>query len=236
MNEKTALVTGGAKRIGKAFALFLAQQGYDIALHYNTAAKERQDTVAEIEKEKARCLPLQADLSQPKEVASIFPQVEKGLGKCSLLLNNVSVFNPVSFMDTTESQFDFDMAVNFRAPFFLSQHFALQAPEESQIINILDCRLTRVNTSYFVYNLSKQALRHFTLMAAKELAPRIRVNAIAPGPALPSETGDPLEAIIRTTPLQTASPPATLVSALAYLLEARTITGQVLFVDSGLHL
>lgn len=237
-DRRLALITGGAKRIGKEFALFLARQGYDIALHYNSATKEQEETKTLIEREGVACLPLQADLANQREVASLFPIINEKLGPCALLINNVSVFRFVSFMDTSATQFDSDMAVNLRAPFFLSQAFASQTPAGGQVINMLDCRVTGITTSHFVYSLSKSALYHFTLMAAKELAPRIRVNGIAPGPALPppGKSEEHLAKVVGMAPLGVASPPATLVQALAYLLEAETVTGQLLFVDSGLHL
>jgi len=236
MTKGAALVTGAAKRIGRAFVLFLARQGYDIALHYNSASPEQKETSRLIEKEGVSCLPIQADLASQHN--SLFPLINKNLGPCTLLINNVSVFRPGSFMATSEDQFDSDMAVNLRAPFFLSQDFANQAPKGSQIINMLDCRITRVTTSHFVYNLSKVALYQFTLMAAKELAPHIRVNGIAPGPALPppDKNEEHLAKVVDLAPLGIASPPATLVQGLGYLLAAQTVTGQVLFVDSGLHL
>ncbi len=236
MTRGTALVTGGAKRIGKAFVLFLARQGYDIALHYNSASQEQKETTRLIEKEGVACLPIQADLTNQQSL--LFPLINKNLGPCTLLINSVSVFRPGSFMNTSKAQFDSDMAVNLRAPFFLSQDFAKQAPKGSQIINMLDCRISRVTTSHFVYSLSKVALYQFTLMAAKELAPHIRVNGIAPGPALPPPDKDEehLAKVVDMAPLGIASPPATLVQGLAYLLEAQTVTGQVLFIDSGLHL
>lgn len=236
MARDIALVTGGAKRIGRAFVLFLARQGYDIALHYNSAGKEQEETSRLIEKEGVACLPIQADLASQRD--SLFPLINKNLGPCTLLINNVSVFRPGSFMATSRAQFDFDMAVNLTAPFFLSQDFAKQAPKASQIINMLDCRIAHISTSHFVYSLSKAALYQFTLMAAKELAPHIRVNGVAPGPALPPPDKDEehLTKVVNLAPLGIASPPATLVQGLAYLLEAQTVTGQVLFVDSGLHL
>lgn len=238
MSKKVALITGGAKRIGKAFALALAQQDYAIGLHYNTATTEVTETKKLIEECGVDCLLIQANLASPTEQACIFPQLRQGLGDCSLLLNNVAVFNPGSFLETRPEQFEQDVAVNLRAPFFLSQDFARQASPGSQIVNLLDCRIAHINTTYFVYNLTKYAMERFTMMAAKELGPDIRVNGIAPGPALPPADKGPahLEALIKQAPLGVTSPPSTLVVALNYLLQASTVTGQVLFVDAGLHL
>ena len=235
MSKKSALITGGAKRIGRAFAIFLAEKGYSIGLHYRTATNEIDETLKKLEEYGVDCLPIQADLAAAKEQRQIFPLFNKDLGPCSLLINNVSVFNPYSFLETTPEQFDTDIAINVRAPFFLSQDFAQQAPPDSLIVNLLDCRIAHINTSYFVYNLTKHTMERFTMMAAKDLGPLIRVNAIAPGPALPpaDKNETHLESLIKNAPLRISSPPATLVNALDYLLQAKTVTGQVLFVDSG---
>ena len=232
------MITGGAKRIGKAFALSLARQGYAIGLHYNTATADLAETQKSIEECGVGCFPIQANLADSAAQARILPMLNKELGECSLLINNVSLFHPPTFLETSVEQFDADIAVNLRAPFFLSQDFARQAPKDSLIINMLDCRITHINTTYFVYNLTKHAMERFTMMAAKELGPRIRVNAIAPGPALPPADKDEshLEKLVRQAPLKVTSPPPTLTAAADYFLRASTVTGQVLFVDSGLHL
>ena len=243
---KLALVTGSAQRIGRCLALFLAERGYSLALHYHQSGQQALQAQTDIKKRGVACEIFKANLAQSAEVAQLIPQVLKRMGPIDLLINNVSVFNSPNFMASTEKQFDHDVAVNLRAPFFLTQAFAAQVAKgtsksksyPSLIVNMLDTRITKVQTDYCIYTLTKHALFHLTCIAAKSLAPRIRVNAIAPGPALPplGTTQARLDKSSTTTPLGAASPPSTLAQGLGYLLDAHTVTGQVLYIDSGQHL
>lgn len=244
MTAKVALITGAAQRIGRALTVHLATQGYDIAIHYNNSRQEAEECQRLVQSSGGvrRAMVIQANLDDSKQVTKLIPTVNAELGEISLLLNNAAVFNSEKFLDTTREQFEHDFAINFKAPFFLAQNFARQVsssnPGEAMIVNLGDSAHERITSNYFLYRLSKQALHHFTLLAAKELAPLIRVNAIAPGPALPPPDKDEsyLKNVASKTPLGIASPPNSLVQGLDYLLTAHTVTGQVLYIDSGMHL
>ncbi len=252
--NKVALITGGATRLGRAITLHLASRGYNLCIHCNSSTAE-----AKVCQGLARDLGVEAiiqvaNLAQDDAVAKIIPAVNDKLGEISLLINNASVFNPQDFAATDRHQFTADMAVNLKAPFFLTQDFASQVskktpdtpPEQTStqsttdplVVNITDGTHSKLTSKHFLYRITKDSLHHFTMMAAKELAPTIRVNGLAPGPALPPPDKDEkhLERVIKSSPLGIASPPETLLHGLDYLISARTVTGQVLYIDSGMHL
>ncbi len=147
------------------------------------------------------------------------------------------MFEDTKLMDVTEESFDREFNLNFKAPFFLSREFSRRKPAEV-IVNMLDARIAGVETDHFVYNLSKRALRDFTLMAAKALGPKIRVNGICPGPILPPPGKDAkyLRRISKNTPLGKAGNPDYVITALKYILENDYVTGECLFIDGGQHL
>lgn len=235
--SKAALITGGGKRLGKAMSLYLAERGYDIAIHYNHSDKEAKETAELISDIGRNCEIFQADLSNIKEVRDLIPDVLEAFPECSILVNSASIFEDISFRDVTEEVFDRDFNVNFKAPFFLSQDFS-KGNNSELIINMLDMRINKVETGHFSYNLTKKALRDFTTMAAKELGPQIRVNGICPGPILPPPDKDIkyLEKIAENTPLKKAGNPDYIISAVEYILDNPFVTGQCLFVDGGQHL
>ena len=235
--SKAALITGGGMRLGKAMALTLAELGYDIALHYNSSASESEKTEGEIRSLGRSCEIFKADLLKMEEVRTLVPRVFEAFPGCSVLINSASVFENIRFPDVTEESFDRDMNINFKAPFFLSQDFARGA-SAGLIVNMLDSRVSTNATSYFVYHLGKKALRDFTLMAAKALGPRIRVNAICPGPVLPppGEGEEYLIRISQDTPIGKPGSPEYITAALKYIIENTYITGECLFVDGGQHL
>ncbi|MFH1941980.1 MAG: SDR family oxidoreductase [bacterium] len=233
----TALVTGGARRIGRAIALSLADKGYSIALHYHTSKAEAEDLASEIIGKGVECRLFRCDFNDPADVGSLIPSVFEHFPDCSLLINNASVFERVRLLDTDTDHFDRQFNVNFRTPFFLSRDFAKHCTE-GQIINILDTKIMKMQIAYFAYTLSKKALSEFTLMAAKELGPRIRVNGISPGLILPSSemsTEDFTRMGLRI-PLGKTGNPANVVSAVHFLLENPFITGEIILVDGGEHL
>ena len=235
--SEAALITGSSKRIGKSIALCLARCGYDIALHYNSSRKDAVATRKEIIKSGVTCELFRADLSRPSNCATLLDRVYKKCPHLSLLVNNASVFEQVSFGEVNLNSFDREFNINFKSPFFLTQAFASKV-KKGNVINLLDARITKVHTGHFVYNLTKKALEHFTLMAAKELGPGIRVNAICPGPILPSsaEGAKALRKIALKTPLKKAGDTGYINSAVKYLLESKYVTGEILFIDGGQHL
>ena len=250
--NKTALITGGAKRLGREMAVALTARGYDLAIHYNNSLTEACECQKLVERHNKKCITIQGELTDDAACKDIFDEACSSLGTISLLINNASVFNPQGFMQTDSAQFDKDVGINLKAPFFLTQNFARQIydnsstkssttedfPKDLMIVNMLDCNHAKLREDYFLYHLTKNALHHFTLMAAKELAPNIRVNAIAPGAALPPPHKDDahLQKVSSTAPLGIASPPDTITHGLEYLLDAKTVTGQVLYVASGMQL
>ena len=235
--RKAALITGAGDRLGKAMALALAGSGYDIAVHYNRSEKEAMKTAEKIESLGRRCETFKADLALTKSINNLIKNVFRAFPYCSLLINNASVFGDKDFADVTEKSFDLEFAINIKAPFFLSREFSRRKSAEL-IVNMLDTRVSRIETGHFVYNLSKRALRDFTLMAAKALGPKIRVNGICPGPILPPPGKDRkyLNRISKNTPLGQAGSPEHVITALKYILENEYVTGECLFVDGGQHL
>lgn len=234
---KAALITGGGKRLGRALALALAEMGYDIALHYNSSEEEAKSTAEEIKAMGRASEIFKADLMSLKEITSLVPAVFRVFPECAVLVNNASIFEDIAFHDVTEETFERDFNINFKAPFFLSRDFSRQKSAEV-IVNMLDTRVSGVEVEHFVYNLSKKALRDFTLMAAKALGPAIRVNGICPGPILPPPGKDEkyLERLAKHTPLGKPGSPHYIVTALKYILENPYVTGECLFVDGGEHL
>lgn len=235
--KKAALITGGAKRIGRYLASALADKGYNIAIHYHTSEQEAKSVQNEIRGKNVDCMLLSADLMDDKQADHIIPEVLNNFNGLELLVNNASVFERKTFLDTSREAFDYHFRVNCRAPFFLSQAFAKQI-DKGQIINILDTKISRMSKYYFSYTLTKKYLYEFTRMAAKSLAPQIRVNGICPGLIMPSEETDEsmITSLIKKTPLKKRGDVDQVISALNFFLENDFVTGEVIFVDGGRHL
>jgi NAD(P)-dependent dehydrogenase (short-subunit alcohol dehydrogenase family) len=235
--NKAALITGGGRRLGRDIAFELAGMGYDIALHYNTSEKGARKTADEIKSLGRKCKVFKADLSDIRNTKTLIKQVFRAFPCCSILINNASLFEDRKFMEVTEESFEREFTINFKAPFFLSQEFG-RRKSARLIVNMLDTRVSQIETGHFVYNLSKRALRDFTLMAARALGPKIRVNGICPGPILPPVGKDVehLRRISRRTPLGKPGRPDHVITALKYILDNDYVTGECLFVDGGQHL
>jgi NAD(P)-dependent dehydrogenase (short-subunit alcohol dehydrogenase family) len=235
-----ALVTGGARRIGRVLARAAAEAGYDVAIHVRTDGGDAVATANEVRAHGRKATILSCDLRKESASVALVGEAEAELGPITLLVNSASVFEQDAFADMNRASWDLHMETNLRAPLVLSQVFArrLPADREGLIVNILDQRVWRPGQDFFSYTLSKTALWSATRMLAQALAPRIRVNGIGPGPTLASihqEAGD-FEAEVRETPLGRAVPPAEIGAALRYLIDARAVTGQMIAVDSGQHL
>ncbi len=230
----TALITGGAKRIGKQIALYLADQGYNIALHYNTSTSEADETRKEILQKSRKCEVFQYDLKDENNISKLINDVTKQFSDLNILLNNASIFQEASFIDTTTNFFNEMFLINFKAPFFLTKEFAKYA-KKGNVINFLDTRISKNRSKYFIYTLTKKTLEDFTKMAALELAPDIKVNAIAPGFVLPPDDCDKdiFEQFTRKLPLQKNCSIKDLFNAISYILNNSSITGQTLFLDGG---
>lgn len=232
---KAALVTGGAKRIGRAICLALASAGYAVAVHYNRADPgEVLDEVRAmgVDSEGFRC-----DLGDGKSVEALVGRVTERFPALEVLVNNASIFERGAIVDTTPDLFDRHMDVNLRAPLLLTCGFA-RLCKKGSIVNIVDTRVARVGSAYAAYLLSKKGLAELTRMAARELAPHIRVNAVAPGLILPppAETEEYIESLAVKVPLARTGSPQEVAAAVMTLLENEYVTGQVFYVDGGEHL
>jgi NAD(P)-dependent dehydrogenase (short-subunit alcohol dehydrogenase family) len=235
---QAALVTGGAQRIGRAIALALAGRGYRVAVHARRSRQPAEALCAEIARAGGHAVPLFGDLAEHDDVRAIVPQAVAAIGPLTLLVNNAGEFEPDEIVDLERSRFDRHMAVNLRAPVFLAQAFAAQAPDGASIVNITDQRVFKLTPKFFSYTLAKSALATATVTLAQALAPRIRVNAVAPGPTLANARQDAAAFARQTTalPLQRGPSPEDVAEAVLYLAQAHAVTGQTIAVDGGQHL
>lgn len=237
---KSALVTGAAKRIGRALALTLAQDGFAVAVHHGGARAEAEAVVAEITASGGEAVALGADLAREAEVATLVPQAVAAIGPLGVLVNNASRFERDEVADATRESWDRHMEANLRAPFVLCQAFARQLPPgaEGVIVNMIDQRVWRLTPHFVSYTVSKAGLWTLTQTLAMALAPRIRVNAIGPGPVLPSarQSEAQFEQQWRSTPLGRGAHPDEIAAALRFIIAAHAMTGQMVALDGGQHL
>ena len=234
------LVTGAAKRIGRGVALDLARHGWGVAVHYGNSEVEANEVVAAIHASGGRAVALQADLEREDEVEGLTQRAAEMLGPLSCLVNNASVFAPDHALDSTRRSWDLHMAVNLRAPLVLAQSFARQLPRGTlgNVINVIDERVWNLTPYFLSYTVSKAALWTMTRTLALALAPRIRVNAVGPGPTLPSvhQTPESFQALCETMPLRRGTSPDEIALAIRFLLAAPAVTGQMIALDGGQHL
>lgn len=237
---KTALVTGAARRIGRAIALDLARHGWNVAVHYHSSAAEAAALVAEITQLGRRAVALPADLAQEAESATLIPRAVEALGPLTCLVNNASLFEMDRIETMTRASWDAHIETNLRAPLLLSQALARQLPAESNgaIINMLDQRVWNLTPYFLSYTVAKSGLWTLTRTLALALAPRVRVNGIGPGPTLPSprQTPEQFERQCRSMPLGRGTTPAEICAAVRFILEAPAMTGQMIALDGGQHL
>jgi pteridine reductase len=234
-----ALITGSAVRVGREIAFHLADAGWDLALHYNSSLKEVSILEADLKESylKQRFHPFKASLMSEDETKELIPSVINYFGQVDLLINNAAIFEKASLRGTSVQILDRHWQINCRAPFILINEFANLA-EKGVIINIVDSRITKNNSDYLAYTLSKKALWEMTKMAAIELAPAFRVNAIAPGALLPpaGKGIDYLEKVAAKSPLKIPVRMSSILKSIDYILENDSMTGQLLFCDGGAHL
>ncbi|MEN8196007.1 MAG: SDR family oxidoreductase [Pseudomonadota bacterium] len=237
---KTVLITGGARRIGRGLSLGLARRGWSVGIHYNRSEDQARELADEILAAGGKAVPLRADLARGKDIEALVLSAAKRLGPLGCLINNASVFENDTVDTVTRDGWDAHMDVNLRAPMVLSQVYAAQLPGErcGNIINIIDQRVWNLTPYFMSYTVSKSGLWTLTRTLAMALAPRIRVNAIGPGPTLPSkhQTEDQFERQCRRTPLGRGSTPEEICDAACFLLDAPAVTGQMLALDGGQHL
>jgi NAD(P)-dependent dehydrogenase (short-subunit alcohol dehydrogenase family) len=238
--EKAALVTGGAQRIGRRIVERLAAEGYGVAIHCRRSADEAERMAVQIRQAGGRAVVVQADLAEADAVDRLVPEAARALGPLTLLVNNASEFEPDEVETLSQERWDRHFAVNLRAPAFLARDFAHQLPTEGQgcIVNIVDQRVWKLTPQFFSYTLTKAALFTATQTMAQALAPRIRVNAIGPGPTLSNtrqgdeDFGKQSSAVL----LGHGGTPDEIADAVLYLAQARSVTGQMIAVDGGQHL
>lgn len=237
--NKTALITGASKRIGRALTEHLAERGWNVIIHFNTSenpAKELEDLL------KSRFPNQQfhrvkANLQAPEEVEKLIPNVVEDHGEFELLINNASVFDPGYIAETEMDLFDAQINVNLKSPFFLMRDFAACC-NKGNIINFVDTRVTSNKTNFAAYSLSKKGLWEATKMAALEFGPKIRVNAIAPGVTLAPEDKDEdyLQQLAQQIPMKKPGGVKPILKSVDFILENDHLTGQLLFADGGENL
>jgi len=236
----TVLVTGAARRIGRAIALDFADQGWSVAVHYGRSAEDAQAVVAEIARKGAKAVALAADLAVEAEVLSLLPRAAEALGPVTCLVNSASTFEMDDHQTATRATWDRHIEINLRAPFVLCQAFADQLPAgaDGNIVNLLDQRVWSLTPYFMSYTVSKSALWTLTRTLALAMAPRIRVNGIGPGPTLASkfQSDDQFDRQWQRMPLRRGTTPEEICRALRFILATPSMTGQMIALDGGQHL
>ena len=237
---KNALVTGAAKRLGRAIALDLAAAGWNVAIHYHGSESDAQSAADEARAKGIKAATLKADLSQEDQTATLVSRAAGEIGPLTALINSASLFENDDWKTATRQSWDDHMQTNLRAPLLLSQDFARQLPanEAGNIINLIDQRVLKPTPQFLSYSLSKAGLHWLTTTLAQGMAPRIRVNAVGPGPTLRNarQSEADFDRQRDATILQRGADPADICAAVRYLLTAPAVTGQMLAVDGGQHL
>jgi len=235
----TALITGASKRIGKSIAEHLAHKGWNVIIHFNHSAEDAITLVQQLAEKYPGQLfsSVMANLANSREVQSLIAGIVNETGPFELLVNNASVFDKSYLKGTSEELFDVQMNVNLKAPFLLVRDFANHC-KKGNIINFVDTRITSNKSNFAAYSLSKKALWELTKMAALELAPDIRVNAIAPGVTLaPADEGEEyLQKLAEEIPMKQPGGVDPILNSIDYILENNHLTGQLLFADGGENL
>ncbi|MFN7004251.1 MAG: SDR family oxidoreductase [Roseinatronobacter sp.] len=248
--EKIALVTGAGKRLGRAMALYLADRGYDLAVHYASSGDAAEEVAALIRAKGRRAVTLQADLLDEAATQGLIPAAMAALGgPVTCLVNNASIFEYDSLASANRTSWDRHFDSNLRAPFILTQVMANHITDAARdaageplaqglVVNMIDQRVRKLTPEFMTYTLAKMGLWAFTQTAAQALAPRIRVNAIGPGPTLQGarQSAQHFADQRASTVLGRGANPSDITAALGYFLDAPAVTGQLLCVDGGQHL
>lgn len=237
IEPRAALITGGGRRIGAAIARALARAGYAVVLHAHRSRAEAERLAKEIGGAGGRASVVLGDLADAQTVRGLIPAAA-AFAPLTLLVNSASEFNPDEIESLERESFERAFSVNLTAPLFLAQAFAAQAPAGGSIVNVLDQRVLKPTPRFFSYTLSKSALATATITLAQALAPKLRVNAVAPGPTLPSPRQSDAEfaAQAASLPLQRGPGPDDIAAAVLYLAQAQSVTGVTIAIDGGQHL
>jgi NAD(P)-dependent dehydrogenase (short-subunit alcohol dehydrogenase family) len=247
---RAALVTGAGRRLGRAMALDLAARGVAVAVHFNESCEAAEAVASEVRGMGVRAVALRADLLDREATAALVPEAAGALGRpLDVLVNNASIFEHDTLATATRDSWDRHFGSNLRAPFLLIQALAAQVPDpvpddsgepvaQGLVVNMVDQRVRKLTPEFMTYTLAKAGLWTLTQTAAQALAPRVRVNAIGPGPTIRGhrQSEDHFARQRTNTVLARGSNPEDIVAALAYLLEAKAVTGELLCVDGGQHL
>jgi NAD(P)-dependent dehydrogenase (short-subunit alcohol dehydrogenase family) len=245
----TALVTGAGRRLGRAMALYLAQRGHDVAIHFATSQDEAEEVAREIRAMGRRAVTLKADLLDEAQVETLVPRATDDLGPLTVLVNNASIFEYDRIDTSTRRGWDRHMESNLRAPYVLIQHFARQCPPaepdaageplaKGLVVNMLDQRVWKPTPEFSTYTIAKMGLWALTRTAAQGLAPHVRVNAIGPGPTMQGarQSESHFTRQRANTILNRGANPADVTAALGFFLDSPSVTGQMIAVDGGQHL
>ena len=234
---RAALITGAGRRIGAAIARALAHDGYDVVLHVHHSCGEAEGVATEIAAAGGKASIVIADLADAGALAGLVPAAA-AFGPLTLLVNNASMFEEDEIGTLDRAAFERTMAVNLTAPVFLAQAFAARAPAGASIVNVVDQCVFKPTPRFFSYTLSKSALHSATITLAQALAPKVRVNAVAPGPTLPSprQSAEQFARQASSVPLGRGPTPEDIAAAVVYLAGATSVTGSVIAVDGGQHI
>jgi len=250
MAERRALVTGAGARLGQSMAVYLAERGYDVAVHFSSSDEGAEETLRLIRANGRTGVKLKADLLVEAEVESLIARAVTALGgPLTCLVNNASIFEPDTIQTATRTSWDRHIESNLRAPYVLTQNFAAQIPPlatddrgepvaQGVVVNMIDQRVRKLTPAFSSYTIAKMGLWALTQTAAQGLAPNIRVNAIGPGPTLKGarQSEEEFSAQRAATVLERGSNPEDINAALGYLLDSPALTGQLLCIDGGQHL
>ncbi|GHV22663.1 dehydrogenase [Planctomycetales bacterium] len=240
LQNKTALITGGARRLGRALTTALAANGCRVAIHYHRHQADAEALARELQAAGVDAAPFAADLSAPAGAENLFYQAQKKFGALNFLINNAAIYENTNFPALTAAAWSQTALINAQAPLFLARLFAEHAPTGAAIINLLDARMHGYDREHLAYHLAKRQLRDLTKILAWEFAPKIRVNALAPGLILPPDAvadGDEwLAARAASNPLRTHGTAAEIGAAAVFLLASNFITGEIIHIDGGRNL
>jgi pteridine reductase len=234
---RTALITGAAKRIGRAIATALAQSGVHIAVHYNQSAQDALSLCSEIQRLGVSAWPIPGDLMDVTQTEMVFREAAARAGPIDILVNNASIFERDTLWEATDESIGKNVRIHAVAPLILSRELAKQG-RAAHIVNLLDTRVVVYDREHASYDLSKSMLLTLTRMLALELAPNVAVNAVAPGSILPpsGQSEAYLAKLAHANPQSRLGSPAEIADAVLFLLRSRFITGQVIYVDGGIHM
>ncbi len=237
LKGKNALVTGGAKRIGKEIALALASKGVNIIIHYKDSPIEAENLASLLEKENVKCWTIRSDFDKTAEFENLIDKAAAVCGHLDILINSASIFPAGTVKDIEWQDLVRNIHVNAWVPFYLGRSFALKSGK-GVIINLLDSRIRGFDSFHTAYILSKKLLESFTLIMAREFAPGIRVNAVAPGLILPPAGKDDayLDNFIETIPLKRHGSPRDIAQTVIFLVRNEFITGEIVYVDGGMSM